>query len=346
MRRCGVLLFAAALLGAPLGRGAETQGLPMLTSVRQVRQLSREEALRGYPVRLRGVVTFHDWFLTFVQDATGGLYLKNFDPAVRAGTEVEVEGFSSVGRFLPIVVGRNRGEARIRTIGPGQWPKPTEAAATLLSGDAYDAQWVGIRGRITAVSRAHDGVMLDLLSDGVPVRAAVPRWPQNWVLPGYLSGQLVTARGVVGRKPEPTDDGAAKIVLYAPSLESVEVVPEALAGLFDRPREPFKKLFEFESTRDLPLVRIYGQVEFARPGLGFFVTMEKGAWVWVQTSAPGNLAPGDFVDAVGRLDMFDEKPLLTDAFPRLEKPGTPSPRWPRKASDVKAQPFDTHGAAI
>jgi len=188
--------------------------------------------------------------------------------------------------------------------------------------------------------------MLDLLSDGVPVRAAVPRWPQNWVLPGYLSGQLVTARGVVGRKPEPTDDGAAKIVLYAPSLESVEVVPEALAGLFDRPREPFKKLFEFESTRDLPLVRIYGQVEFARPGLGFFVTMEKGAWVWVQTSAPGNLAPGDFVDAVGRLDMFDEKPLLTDAFPRLEKPGTPSPRWPRKASDVKAQPFDTHGAAI
>jgi signal transduction histidine kinase len=234
----------------------------------------------------------------------------------------------------------------MRPLGPGQWPQPIEAAAALLNGDAFDAQWVSVRGRVTAVARAHDGVMLDLLSDGVPVRAAVPQWPQNWALPGYLRGQAITARGVVGRKPAPPEGGTAKIVLYTPSLEAVEVAPEALTSLFERPREAFNKLFEFEITRDPPLVWIHGQVGFARPGLGFFVIMERRGWVWVQTSAPGKLAPGDFVDAVGWLDMFDERPLLTDAFFRGERPGTLSPRWQRKASEVKAEPYDTHGAAV
>jgi signal transduction histidine kinase len=342
-----VLILAAALLGVHRQRGAQAQALPLLTSVRQVRELSREQAARAYPVHLRGVITFHDWFLTFVQDATGGIYLRNFDPAVIAGTEVEVEGSSAVGRFLPVVEGGDAwNQAKIRTLGPGQWPQPLQPAAALLDGDAFDSQWVSVRGRVTAVARSHDGVMLDLLSDGVPVRAAIPRWPQNWALPGYLRGQVITARGVVGRRPPPIEDGAPRILLYTPSLESVEVAPEALAGLFDRPREPFKKLFEFESTRDPPFVRIYGQVEFARPGLGFFVFMEKGAWVWVQTSAPGKLAPGDFVDAVGWLDMFDEKPLITDAVFRVEGPGARLPRWQRQASEVKAQPYDTHGAAV
>jgi hypothetical protein len=41
MKPCRGLLFAAALLGALLGRGAEGPALPLLTSVRQVRELSR-----------------------------------------------------------------------------------------------------------------------------------------------------------------------------------------------------------------------------------------------------------------------------------------------------------------
>jgi hypothetical protein len=62
-------------------------------------------------------------------------------------------------------------------------------------------------------------------------------------------------------------------------LEDVVVALEALARLFDRPREPFKKLFVFESTRDLPWLRIYGHAEFARPGLGFFVV------IWIANQA-------------------------------------------------------------
>ena len=107
------------------------------------------------------------------------------------GTEVEVEGFSAKGDILPTIVGRDGGQARVRSLGPGQWPQPIAPAAASLSGNAYDAQWVSVRGTVTEVVRAHDGVMLDLLFDGVLVRAAIPRWPQSWALPGYLRGQQI-----------------------------------------------------------------------------------------------------------------------------------------------------------
>lgn len=61
MNWCRLLVLAAVLLDAPIGHGAEAQALPTLTTVKQVRELSQDEAARGHPIRLRGVLTFHDW---------------------------------------------------------------------------------------------------------------------------------------------------------------------------------------------------------------------------------------------------------------------------------------------
>ena len=98
--------------------------------------------------------------------------------------------------------------------------------------------------------------------------------------------------------------------------------------------------------RDPPLVRIYGQAQFVNPGHGFFVLMEGGGSVWVQTSAPGKLAPGEFVDAVGRLERFDNRPLLTEACFRRAGPGTLAAPWLWSATNVTAEPDRSHGAAI
>lgn len=341
MKLFRALALISVLRGAFLGSGVAAVALPVLTSVKQVQELSGDEAAKGYPVRLRGVVTFHDWFAGFVQDATGGLYVRNFDPVVRPGVEVEVEGFSAPGQILPIVTGTNGSEAKMRILGPGRWPEALVATEVGLNGDAYDAQWVSIRGKVVAVFRAHDGVMMDLLTEGVSVRAAVPQWPQNWALPGYLRGKEITVRGVVGRKAQA--DGKVRSVLFTPTMDEVEVTSETLASLFERPRENFNGLFSFYVGRDPPLVRIYGQVEWAFPRLGFFVAMEGGGKVWVQTSAPGKLASGDFVDAVGRLERFDGRPVLADAYFRVDKPGVLGAFGMRKISELKADPYN-HGA--
>jgi len=353
MKQCALFFLAAFLLGVPTGRGAESPVLPTLTSVRQINELSQAEAARGYPVRLRGVLTFHDWELSFLQDATGAIYFRNADANLHAGTEIEVDGFTVQGRTRPIVTGpgMNGGQARIRTLGPAQWPQPLKAAVASLDEDAYDAQWVSVSGMVTSVTRSHDGVMLDLLSDGVSVQAAIPRWPQNWVLPGYLRGLQITVRGVVSRKPAPSEgvDEAAKTVLCVPSMEMVEVTPQSVNDLFQRPQLSFIDLFQF-STWEKPMVRIHGQVRFVRPGLGFFVLMEggvnKGGIVWVQTSATGKLVAGDWVDAVGWFDIFDGRQLITDAYFRVEKPGKPSPYSFLKAFAVKANPVANHGVPV
>lgn len=353
MKPCALFILAVFLLYAPTGRCEGKPNLPTLTSVRQVNELSQSEAAQGYPVRLRGVLTFHDWELSFLQDATGALYFRNADPSLRAGTEVELEGFTVQGRTGPIVTGPgiNGGEAIIRVVGQAHWPQPIKPAFASLDEVIYDAQWVSVSGKVASVTRAHDGVMLDLTSDGVSVQAAIPRWPQNWVLPGYLRGLQITVRGVVSRKAAKSGDDTetSKTVLCVPSMEMVEVSPQSVNKLFQRPQSSFFDLFQF-STWEKPLVRIHGQVRFVRSGLGFFVLMEgginKGGIVWVQTSAPGKLVAGDWVDAVGWFDVFDGRQLITDAFFRVEKPGKPSPYLSLKAGDVKANPVGNHGVPI
>src|SRR5271167_4215149 len=53
-----VLLCAAGLRGQQVP--APAPGLPTLTRVEQIRQLTQEQANRGYPIHLRALVTYYD----------------------------------------------------------------------------------------------------------------------------------------------------------------------------------------------------------------------------------------------------------------------------------------------
>ena len=100
-----------------------TPALPTLTSVRQARSVPPEQAAAGYPVRLRGVVTFCDGksdLGMFLQDDTAGIYIKlgpgtNFE----AGDEIEVIGTSGAGDFVPLVVA-----GTIKRVGRAALPEP------------------------------------------------------------------------------------------------------------------------------------------------------------------------------------------------------------------------------
>ncbi|MEO6752482.1 MAG: hypothetical protein ABIP85_11955, partial [Chthoniobacteraceae bacterium] len=93
-----VLLFCAVL---PLRAQSPA---PALTSAREVRALSAEQAAEKKPVRLRATVNAIDPGRSiFIQDATGGTFI-NRKPAawsVATGDVVEVEGVTYPGLFLP-----------------------------------------------------------------------------------------------------------------------------------------------------------------------------------------------------------------------------------------------------
>ena len=129
--------------------------LPLLTTARQVHDLRPDQASLGYPVRLRGVVTFYDAYqeghrALFIADNTGEVFVAPGSAPLlplHAGSLVEVTGETDPGGFSPIV-----SHSIIRIL-PGLQRLPTAAPVTvsqLLSG-GKDSDWVALEGVVRSV---------------------------------------------------------------------------------------------------------------------------------------------------------------------------------------------------
>lgn len=141
-------LFAAeaSVAGQVLPFG--TQDLPVLKKATEVRQLSEQEARRGYPVQLRGVVTYYDrdWFLLFVQDSTAGIFISpEKAPDLLEGQLVEIRGVTAAG-YAPEIAG-----AQVNVIGSGEMPPARLVGFTRLSTGTEDSQWVQVAGIVRSV---------------------------------------------------------------------------------------------------------------------------------------------------------------------------------------------------
>jgi two-component sensor histidine kinase len=116
---------------APPPRATAERATAPLTGLLQVKMLSAEEAGRGLPVRVRGVVTGASARASngaqelILQDADCGLYATTETPtdAARFGALVELEGRTAPGAFAPIIV-----YSALRVVGEGPLPRPLPAA--------------------------------------------------------------------------------------------------------------------------------------------------------------------------------------------------------------------------
>jgi hypothetical protein len=169
-RRPGILLSILLLIFFPdtlLNAQSQAGPLPTLTTAHLVHELPISKATRGYPVDLRGVVTFYNpyidsrWPAFFVTDASGSIFIgltQKPAPQLKPGDRVEVTGVSAAGDFAPIVKASS-----VRVI--GQSPLPTNAPrvsmAEMLTSD-LDGQWVTIEGVVYGVRRSGKSVFLDI----------------------------------------------------------------------------------------------------------------------------------------------------------------------------------------
>ena len=326
-----------------------------MTSVDQVLALSPAEAVRRYPVHLRGVLAFHDWGLNYFWDGTGGIYIRHFKPdgsedrRLQSGGEIEVDGVTMMGAFWQphvAVAGRDLGPVIIHTLGPGQWPQTAPIEAVKLEESNYDSQWVNISGTVKSVVRANDGMMLNLATGGRGANAGVPRWPSDFLLPGYLRGLRVAVRGVVTRKSMlPESEGSLVPTILVPAFELIEIDPKALDTLFDEAAATVEYLAKV-SHWERPRLKMSGQVHFIYPGRGFFMRMADGYNIWVQTVYPEKIKLGDRVEVIGWLDHLDGQYLLTDALFRVGKPGVLPPFLDRKVGEINAYPTAYQGKLI
>src|ERR1700722_18903017 len=77
--------------------------LPVLRQVSEIRKLSVAEARQGFPVQLRGVVTYFDTIGPdfFFQDASGGIWVHWIvgQPTPEKGDLLELEGVTTQSDF-------------------------------------------------------------------------------------------------------------------------------------------------------------------------------------------------------------------------------------------------------
>jgi len=301
---------ASDTTAAEPSRADQTQEfLPLLTEIDQVRRLSVEEAARGYPVRLRGVITFLHVFpdgtsRLFAQDATAGIYVSadRVDPAAwRAGSVMDIEGISDPGQFAPII-----SQARLTLLGEGPLPAARLSTIEELLTGRKDSQRIRVHGIIARVEREASVLNLRLLAGGTLVDVLVPAGAKSSELEGLVDA-AVQVDGVCGTSFNDKRQliGVSISVARAEDIRVVKAPPEDSFGM---PLRSIRSLFQFNlNDESRHRVRVRGVITLNVPGLGIFLQDDQDG-LFVSTERIESLEPGDLVEVIG--------------FPLPGRPGT------------------------
>ncbi|MGH7993313.1 MAG: sensor histidine kinase [Limisphaerales bacterium] len=307
----------AAMTGAVTN---DTKTLPELTTVDEVLRLKPEEAQRGYPVNLRGVVTCvvqeHNAFI--VQDETHAVFVMNTSPTAalpQRGDLLEVEGRSDKGTFAPLVR-----MSRLKSLGAGMLPAPVQPTWDQLMNGSLDDQQVEIRG---------------VVEEAVPRPAGYPPqwskmtlrttegalWVDTWLvgtnfekLENYEDA-VVRLRGClfVALNPDTHQLDLGHVRMY---VDSIAVDQPAPADEFTAPAKRAAELTLFDPQANaFQRVKVSGQI-LHMIGRDYFM-MDGTNGVRFTLRQPGvKLHTGDLVDVVGYPELSGAAPHLRCAVAR------------------------------
>ncbi len=287
--------------------------LPTLTTAVEVHRLKREEAQRGYQVKVRGVVTCvlpEDQAFT-LQDSTRGLYVIDSSQSLamppETGEYLEIEGTTDPGKFAPVV------KAQLVTrLGAGHLPDPARPAWDQLMSGSLDAQYVEIAGVVTAVQSNR----VSLLTSGGIVKTEIRANGINKTeeLKQYENA-LVRVRGCLFASWDYITHQVrmGEIRIYGADIFIDQPSP---ADLFSIPRKTAAELRLFDPQAGaFQRVKVSGQVVFVTEGQCFLMDRGEGLRFIPQNAL--ELKSGDRVDVVGFPDLLGGvSPVLREAVAR------------------------------
>jgi signal transduction histidine kinase len=322
----------------------------LLTTVQQVRQLSPEEAARGYPVKLQGVITYLavGQPFRFLQDPTGGTYFSSPYPrpedetGLAPGTIVEVEGVTVPGRFAPYVGRGDQPTVRWRILGHGPLPPARRVSIGELADPQFHSDYIEVSGVVRQVkNRAMADAQTEVVWIKIGSNTAAftaqffdPRGTAR--LPERFIGARVTVRGVYGSIFNEKRQMVGFRLFVDPKQGLTVDRPGPSLPLHEQPLTPISALMQFQGeTRETPLVRIGGTVTHVVPGRGVYLENgEHGAWAESDEDLAA-LTPGARVSVVGFPALGAWNPVLKDAVFRLDGAGPPVA--PRTITAVEAR---------
>ncbi len=314
--------FASILLSiagaAQLAKTPE-RSLRTLTTAHEAHDISLEEAARGYPVQIRGVVTVYDPNIDprhgalFVHDSTGSIFIGLPSRPIlplKAGTLVEVTGISGTGDYAPLIL-----HGAVKVIGDSYLPQdaPRPTMSELLSG-SKDGQWVEIEGIVHSVRLEPMNVTIDLATVGGSITATAPREA------AAKYDSLVDATVQIRGNAVPVFNSNRQMVgarLLFPSLDEVKVIQPARTDPYAMPAVPILQLLWFSPGVVLRhRAHVRGRVTLHWPARMLCI-QESSSGLCMQSPKLDQVTIGQMVDVVGFPAISDFKATLENASFRV-----------------------------
>jgi signal transduction histidine kinase/DNA-binding response OmpR family regulator len=297
--------------------------LPALTRAIEIRRMSIADAKLGYPVRLKGVVTYYDPEEPdlFVQDATAGIWvnLEIVKPnvPVKAGDLVEVEGITEAPDFAPQV-----GNPHFVVLGQAPLPLARPVSFQSMASTKEDSQRVEVEGIIHRVWKKGHRLLLDLAIEGGHVTGRIPFFTR--AIPTALVGASIRLRGTCGAEFNSRNQ-LTGIFVNVPHESEMKILEPALSDPFLTPESAITDVLRFNATGGLnQRIKVRGVVTLYLQARAIFIE-DDGIALYVKTEqASPELVPGDQVEIVGFPWVGVYAPEIQDAiFRRTGKVAVP-----------------------
>jgi signal transduction histidine kinase len=286
----------------------------VLTEIPEILKLGRDEAARGLPVRLQGVVTFADadWRNAFIQAGSEAVYvyLGANDRAPASGQWVEVTGETSPGGFAPEVL-----SSGMEVLGTTNLPTPGSVDLEDLANGHLDAHWVEMQGVIRRVEKQSGHLVLSLMTPTGRFKVMIPGF-ESQPVPSELIDALVSVTGACTSELNSRRQ-LSGITLHAPGLKQVKILDPAPADPFAISTTAIATIGTFDPN-SFPgrRVKVGGVVTLKIPGPGFIIQDASGGMRILSREAD-TLNAGDQVEVLGFPAIGDFSPYLEDGVFRI-----------------------------
>lgn len=298
--------------GAAGTNGSVAATLTTLTSASQVHQLSREEAQRGYPVEVRGVVTcvLPERQAFTIQDATRGIYVVDSSESrsvvPEIGEYLQIEGKTDPSLFAPIIDADH-----VKDLGQGRMPQPIQPTWDRLMNGSLDAQYVELEGVIATIGSnsltlfTGDGrLRVELAVVGMKP-AELERYEDAVI---RIRGCLFASWDYVTHLVKIGD-----VRLYGAEISVDQPAPR---DMFSLPLKTVSNLMEFNPRASVfQRVKVSGVVICAQPPRYYLMDGGNGLQFVLKKPTP-ELQEGDQVEVVGFPGLSGLSPLLQEAVAR------------------------------
>jgi signal transduction histidine kinase len=292
-----------------------------LTNCAAVKALPRETAAQKLPVRITGVVSYHESLRyssnsAFVlDDGVEGIYctlrpeLNSQLADLQVGEKIEIAGVSGLG-FASIVE-----VSSVKRLGPGTLPPSSPSKLWKLQNGRYDCAQISLEG---VVRRMHkDGLgsyRLELAEETGTFSAFVPA--REGELPDSLLDTRLRLEGTCFTLFNPRGE-CTGINIRLTSPKNLSVVQHGPEDPFAAPLASSLALNRFRfGPALLHRRRLVGTVTLHRKGQ-FFYLMSNQRTFRVNTRQEDQLHVGDVVEASGFVERTPHFAILTEAVFRI-----------------------------